>query len=577
MERHMEERLREREREGGMDEADREREWAARKMQSQGQNLIIGPGQSQAQRAEAHVWSRFAHPYGKMVDEAREREAEARERDLVREKFPEMEDVRMREEWEERERYAKQAAAAAAMGRPPVRERDSREKERVMEMDRDGRRERSKEQRRVSREDHGWLPEPRAPEGWPKELEREKEREMRERERAQMQRERERDLERERQRDEPDPLRMARQQHPVGHIHHTQLHLRSNPPPSQSHGLGKPAKSIRPADPGDMPLGPSGMITLPGGMPPPYAPVMAERPSQHGPGPQKPMSKGTNGMIAPIPGQPISPMPPQHLHPSPHPFGLPHAPLMGYNHRRSSPPPPFTNTLAPSGTFLHPHSPRPPLPPTLPPLHLGTFVYPHTPFPFLDFPPPPSEAPPSTTPNGQQQLPLAEKEVREIRATIYVPCGFLPTKLLPQPRIWGGALIPSFTPLFATPQLVNHSQSGMPYQLRRPHPLEISGYRRVYTDDSDLFLCALHAGWVTWSAARGARREGRDLKLEVRLTREARFVGSIGSRWVDGSEGEEDPTDDGRSLSSAGWGNSHDGSGLEILHAEFVKVCSRCP
>ncbi|KZT23766.1 hypothetical protein NEOLEDRAFT_1068783, partial [Neolentinus lepideus HHB14362 ss-1] len=40
---------------------------------------------------------------------------------------------------------------------------------------------------------------------------------------------------------------------------------------------------------------------------------------------------------------------------------------------------------------------------------------------------------------------------------------------------------------------------------------------RIYTDDSDLFLCALHAGFITWSGARRARREGRDMKIVVRI------------------------------------------------------------
>ncbi len=83
------------------------------------------------------------------------------------------------------------------------------------------------------------------------------------------------------------------------------------------------------------------------------------------------------------------------------------------------------------------------------------------------------------------------------------------------------------------------------------------------------------AGWVRWSSTRAARREGRDLRIDVRLTREARYVGGFGSAYV-GGEGEEEEDfageDDGRTLLSAGWGNSHDGSGVEILNAEFVKV-----
>ena len=97
----------------------------------------------------------------------------------------------------------------------------------------------------------------------------------------------------------------------------------------------------------------------------------------------------------------------------------------------------------------------------------------------------------------------------------------------------------------------------------------------MYTDDSDVFLCALHAGWVSWSAARKARREGRDLRVEVRLTREARFIGGLGQalrRRQEDAEEDLGPDDDGSSLLSLGWGNGHDGAGLEVLQAEFVPV-----
>ncbi|OCH85941.1 hypothetical protein OBBRIDRAFT_762176, partial [Obba rivulosa] len=97
--------------------------------------------------------------------------------------------------------------------------------------------------------------------------------------------------------------------------------------------------------------------------------------------------------------------------------------------------------------------------------------------------------------------------------------------------------------------------------------------RRVYTDDSDLFLCVLHAGWVSWSGAQRAREAGRDLRVEVRVTREARFVGGPGARYVKrgGPDDDGGAEDDGRSLLSAGWGNAHDGAGIEILTAEFVE------
>ena len=105
---------------------------------------------------------------------------------------------------------------------------------------------------------------------------------------------------------------------------------------------------------------------------------------------------------------------------------------------------------------------------------------------------------------------------------------------------------------------------------------EVREGRRVYTDDSDLFLCALHSGWVSWSAARRARREGRDLVMEVRLTREARYIGGYGqpltAKARERGDEELGAEDDGTSLLSSGWGNGYDGAGLEVLRAEFVPV-----
>ena len=155
----------------------------------------------------------------------------------------------------------------------------------------------------------------------------------------------------------------------------------------------------------------------------------------------------------------------------------------------------------------------------------------------------------------------------------------------------------------------------------------------MYTDDSDIFLCAIHSGWLTWSGARQARARGRDLRIEVRVIRCAgagpnsvfawgsgksaplnpgvgqdvppmvreemigRFVGGYGERCFnplgrtgsiageDDADDEEairrreeeemmfdDPEDDGRSLVSAAWGTGHDGSAIEIVGVEFVEV-----
>jgi hypothetical protein len=162
---------------------------------------------------------------------------------------------------------------------------------------------------------------------------------------------------------------------------------------------------------------------------------------------------------------------------------------------------------------------------------------------------------------------------RETRVTIIIPSKHLPLAKPTRPRIWGGGLPPV------------HSQGqGRPLRLRR-----------IYTDDSDVFLCALHSGWVTWSGARRAKEEGRDLRVEVRVVgcwaragaagvrgRESvvgRFFGGWGERFAEREKGEfmierSDEDDDGRGLISAAWGGGHDGSGIEVLRAEFLEVCS---
>ena len=271
-----------------------------------------------------------------------------------------------------------------------------------------------------------------------------------------------------------------------------------------------------------MSLGPPSMG--PGGLPPPFH--IIERPSVHRPAPSGPTMSSSQGL-----GLPPYFHPSHQLHQG-HQQG-PGAPGFQTS-RASSPQPPFTHSLPPTGAALvRNRSPHLPILPTLQPRHIGTFVFPRTPFPFLDFPSPPVD------PAVGEPAPalLSEKETREIRATIYIPTGFLPACRPKRPRIWGGSPIPSFRPLFATPQLIHHMQSGMSYSFMRPHPSEIHGTRRVYTDDSDLFLCALHAGLVSWSTTQQARKDGKDLRLEVRLSREARFVGGPGSKYLGTQDG----------------------------------------
>jgi hypothetical protein len=120
------------------------------------------------------------------------------------------------------------------------------------------------------------------------------------------------------------------------------------------------------------------------------------------------------------------------------------------------------------------------------------------------------------------------------RATLYVPALALPRIRPAHPRVWG---------------------SG------------------PYTDDSDVISAAVHAGRVRWSEVWEARRRGRDARVEVQVVPAAeRYFGNWGSAADPG--GGDDREDDGRGFTSAGWGNGHEGAGIEILDVAFVKV--RC-
>ncbi|KAF8270630.1 hypothetical protein EI94DRAFT_1722135 [Lactarius quietus] len=117
------------------------------------------------------------------------------------------------------------------------------------------------------------------------------------------------------------------------------------------------------------------------------------------------------------------------------------------------------------------------------------------------------------------------------RATLYIPALALPRARPAHPRVWG---------------------SG------------------PYTDDSDIISAAVHAGRVRWSEVRDARRRGRDARVEVQVVPAAeRYIGNVGSAVESGGGG--DPEDDGRGFFSAGWGNGHEGAGIEILDVAFVK------
>jgi Histone deacetylation protein Rxt3 len=118
------------------------------------------------------------------------------------------------------------------------------------------------------------------------------------------------------------------------------------------------------------------------------------------------------------------------------------------------------------------------------------------------------------------------------RATLYIPALALPRVRPVHPRVWGNG---------------------------------------PYTDDSDIISAAVHAGRVRWSEVSEASRRGQDARVEVQVVPAAeRYFGSVGSAPEPGSGGE--PDDDGRGFFSAGWGNGHEGAGIEILDVVFVKV-----
>ena len=411
--------------------------------------------------------------------------------------------------------------------------------------------------------------------------EREREREYRrEREMAPLQKEAQFELiERERRQREMhdmEAIRAARaregqapvQAHPQ-HMHHLHAHHPHSPsgtpliPPQAPPHAKTSSKQAQMAQMVPVPL--------PVDMPPEYQ-HQREREARQGP------SKGS-GPLPPGMGMPQQ-RPPQIIHQQvPHPHQMPPGPHMrphlppemypgmpiGYPRRPT--PPPFHDP-AMQAMFPRPGSPTAVARPIR---HLGTFVYPRTPFPFLDFPA-------AHTESGAPSDPL------DIRATILLPSRFIPLTRPSRPRIWGGALIPAVPALTGAQRQLCVQFCGTTPQFGRPWPEEVREGRRVYTDDSDLFLCALHAGWVSWSAARKARREGRDLKMEVRLTREARYIGGVGHELrrreiaeIVGQEMESlGAEDDGSSLLSSGWGNGHDGAGVEILRAEFVQVSWAC-
>lgn len=149
---------------------------------------------------------------------------------------------------------------------------------------------------------------------------------------------------------------------------------------------------------------------------------------------------------------------------------------------------------------------------------------------------------------------------RETRTTILIPSGYIPTEKPLRLRLWGGGGVdvrprgPALRRNASSKRNVNANSkrgragvisrkgSAMGPSLNEPltngksaatASVALRRPRRVYTDDSDVFLCAIHSGWLTWSGARKARALGRDLKIDVRVIRCAGAgAGSIFARGI---------------------------------------------
>ena len=144
---------------------------------------------------------------------------------------------------------------------------------------------------------------------------------------------------------------------------------------------------------------------------------------------------------------------------------------------------------------------------------LGTYVWPRTPFPyyFPEWIPTPvveqdksevkaTEAASSSGSllSAPQPVAAATQIPTELRLTILVPPSFLPPARPQKFRLWGGGLPPP-PPFPFTPSIYCFSR------------------RRVYTDDSDVIQCAVHAGLLTWSGIARAKKEGRTIRVVLAL------------------------------------------------------------
>ncbi|KAI6097667.1 hypothetical protein EDD16DRAFT_1667523 [Pisolithus croceorrhizus] len=126
-------------------------------------------------------------------------------------------------------------------------------------------------------------------------------------------------------------------------------------------------------------------------------------------------------------------------------------------------------------------------------VNVGVYVWPRTPFPYY-FP----EHIPSPIAEDGNTVTAGAPVPTELRLTVIIPPTFLPPCRPPKFRLWGGGLPPPppFLPSAAISPLSR---------------------RRVYTDDSNVIECAVHAGLLTWSGVARAKREGRAVQVVLAL------------------------------------------------------------